>query len=144
MSDHPIELFDVNVLTALTLPAHVHHERALAHFRVTPAWATCAITEVGWLRLLMNPVVSGRTVSAVEALRAIASFRARPEWSLLGDAVSLSTPHVDVSVLVGSKQVTDFHLLELVARSGARLATFDVRLQEALAPTDREHVLVIT
>lgn len=144
MTNDGLELFDVNVLIALTLRQHVHHRRAIEHLAVTHRWATSPITEAGWLRLLMNPSVSGRPVPAIEALRAIGSFRTRSEWNFVPDDASLSAPQIDVSVLVGAKQVTDFHLVELAAGVGARLTSFDARLRDALAPADRHHVRVLT
>lgn len=144
MTNDRLELFDVNVLIAMTLRQHIHHRQAIEHLAVTDRWATSPITEAGWLRLLMNPTVSGRAVPVTEALRAIDSCRARSEWNFIPDDVSLSAPRIDLSVLVGAKQVTHFHLVELAARAGARLTTFDVRLRDALAPVDRHHVRVIT
>ena len=45
--------------------------------------------------------------------------------------------------MVGTKQVTDFHLVNLVAQNGMRLATFDGSLLRSLAEADRGHVYVI-
>ncbi|PJN94116.1 VapC toxin family PIN domain ribonuclease, partial [Amaricoccus sp. HAR-UPW-R2A-40] len=52
-----IFLLDVNVLIALTDPAHVAHDDAHVWFAETGrhAWATCPITENGVLRILGNP-----------------------------------------------------------------------------------------
>jgi hypothetical protein len=45
--------------------------------------------------------------------------------------------------MVGAKQVTDVHLVNLTAQNGMRLATFDGSLLRSLADADREHVFVI-
>ena len=50
---------------------------------------------------------------------------------------------VDTSVLVGHQQVTDLHLVNLAARHGGVLATFDATLPTWLAPADRRHVILI-
>src|SRR5713226_6496670 len=49
-----IALLDVNVLVALFDPAHVHHEAAHAWFGANRKnrWATCALTENGFVRVL--------------------------------------------------------------------------------------------
>ena len=51
-----VGLFDVNVLVALAWPNHVHHARALDWFREhSPlGWATCSITETGFVRVSSN------------------------------------------------------------------------------------------
>jgi predicted nucleic acid-binding protein len=49
-----VGLLDVNVLVALFVPEHQHHELALNWFAATAAtggWATCAVTELGVIRV---------------------------------------------------------------------------------------------
>ncbi len=50
-------LLDVNVLIALIDANHVHHDRAHQWFAAegVHAWATCATTENGLLRIVGNP-----------------------------------------------------------------------------------------
>ena len=52
-------LLDVNVLIALTDPAHVQHEPAHDWFARTGqrAWATCPLTENGLLRITHSQVI---------------------------------------------------------------------------------------
>ena len=49
-----VYLLDVNVLIALIDPNHVHHDRAHQWFAAegVHAWATCATTENGLLRIV--------------------------------------------------------------------------------------------
>ena len=56
---------------------------------------------------------------------------------------SLSDAMIDLGPLVGTKQVTDFHLVNLAARHDMRMATFDGSLLRSLADADRGHVFVI-
>jgi predicted nucleic acid-binding protein len=53
-------LFDVNVLIALFDPAHVHHESAHAWWKANQSsgWATCPLTENGFVRVLRATEVS--------------------------------------------------------------------------------------
>ena len=49
-----ISLLDVNVLVALLVPEHEHHASAqdwFAHEAVIDGWATCAVTELGVIRV---------------------------------------------------------------------------------------------
>lgn len=56
---------------------------------------------------------------------------------------SLVDSALDLTGLIGHRQVTDLHLLNLAARSGARLTTFDQRIAGALIPADRRHLRVL-
>jgi predicted nucleic acid-binding protein len=65
----PIDLPDVNVLVALFEPAHVHH--ALAHEWFAEArhkaWATCPLTQSGFLRVVTRPAYPNRRLTLFEA-----------------------------------------------------------------------------
>lgn len=139
-----VRLLDVNVLVALTVDAHVHHGAAhRALDRMPGAWATCPLTESALVRLLMNPATTGRRVAAVDAVAVLSAIRTQPGWTFIADATSLAEATIDHSVMMGTDQVTDFHLVNLAAAHHALLATFDSRLPGALVESDRRHVEVI-
>ena len=69
--------------------------------------------------------------------------RTDPRWRWLPDDSTLADPVIDLSVLVGHRQVTDLHLVNLAASAGLRLVTFDAGIAAALAKADRRHVLVL-
>ncbi len=73
-------LLDVNVLVALAWPTHMHHATAHAWFSQhgSRAFATCTLTQLGFVRISMNPVVVGEAVTAVDALRLAAQIAALP------------------------------------------------------------------
>lgn len=50
-------LLDVNVLLALFDPIHVHHEKAHRWWagNADAGWATCPLTQTGFLRIISNP-----------------------------------------------------------------------------------------
>jgi predicted nucleic acid-binding protein len=50
-------LLDTNLLIALAWPQHVHHGEAHAWFGKVArgAWATCPITQLGFIRISSNP-----------------------------------------------------------------------------------------
>jgi uncharacterized protein len=120
-------LLDVNVLTALFDETHVHHETAHDWFGANRAagWATCPITENGFLRVLTHPragVVDDRA-TVFASLRKFCGGRGHAFWH---DAVSLRDEKLfDASVIVSHRQLTDVYLLGLATRMGGRLATFD-------------------
>jgi len=54
-----VSLLDVNVLLALAWPTHVHHAAAHRWFAENHAmgWATCPLTQLGFVRLGIQPAV---------------------------------------------------------------------------------------
>jgi uncharacterized protein len=119
-------LLDVNVLVALFDAAHVHHEAAHDWFadNRTNGWATCAITENGFLRVLTNPQ-SGVTERAPVILESLRTFCASGHHVFWPDDLSLRDDVFDLSIAQGHRQLTDIYLLGLAAKMGGVLATFD-------------------
>src|SRR4051812_2877679 len=86
-------------------------------------WATCPITESGFVRVSANPKVLPSPIG-VEAARAVLStLRAAHGHRFLSDDVSITD--ADVPRMSGYRQVTDAHLLALARRQRVRLLTFD-------------------
>lgn len=123
-----VALLDVNVLVALFDPDHVHHELAHDWFadHGAKAWATCPITESGFLRVLTNPAYHGaelRLAALTPLLRRFCASRGHHFWH---DAVSLRDPkQFDLSLVGGYRQLTDVYLLGLARQKDGCLATFD-------------------
>ena len=129
-------LLDVNLLVALAWPQHVHHESAHAWFkrRGRQSWATCPLTQLGFVRLSSNSRIVPDAVSPREAmalLREITALRGHRFWP--DDAVPTAQSIFDRVALVGHRQVTDAYLLALCVARNGRLATFDRGVQELLA-----------
>lgn len=142
MSD--LHLPDVNVLVALLHPDHVHHTAARAWFAAANRFATTPITEAGLLRLALNPAVAGLRVEATAALESLRSLRRHPRAVFLPDASTLAEPVVGVVGLVGFRQVTDLHLVNLAAANSASFVTFDTRIRPVLLPADQKHVVELS
>lgn len=137
-------LLDVNVLLALSWDQHVHHAVAHERFPALSEWSTCSVTESGLVRLLLTPQVVGRTVTGAEALAQLEAIRRVTGWVFLDDSTSFAAPSIDLRVLMGRRQVTDLHLVNLAATHGVKLVTFDASLRDALVPADRDHVEIWT
>ena len=136
-------LLDVNVLVALSITTHVHHASAHSALSEMPAWSTCPVTEIGLLRLLLNPAVTGQDRSVDDVLAVLRGMRADARWSFLVDDSSPAEAVTDVDVIASHRHMTDLHLLDLAARKGAVLATFDASLAAIVSPRDREHLEVL-
>lgn len=118
-------LLDVNALVALAWDSHVHHAAIRRWFddRAREGWATCPITESGFVRVSSNPKVLTHAISVAAAQAVLRSLRATPGHHFLTDQVSITDD--DVPHLVGHRQVTDAHLIVLARRHTTRLVSFD-------------------
>jgi uncharacterized protein len=135
MGDTPLAIPDVNVLVALTNPSHVFHIEAHRWLATVERYATTPVTESGLLRMLLNPAVTAQSVSAEQALSVLRGVRADPRADFLPDDTSLAAANLEMHGLAGHKQVTDWHLLNLAARHGGVLTTFDRKLARTVAST---------
>jgi toxin-antitoxin system PIN domain toxin len=121
-------LLDLNILTALLWPTHEHHDVAHSWFdaRGDAPWATCSLTQLGFVRIVSNPAFSQDALSpadAVALLGANLDHAVHEFW-----AESLQVPSAVKGMeakLQGSKQLTDAYLLALAHRRKGVLATFD-------------------
>jgi uncharacterized protein len=123
-----IALLDINVLVALAWPAHVHHELATRwfHRNQQAGWATCPLTQSGFVRVSSNPRVIPGAKSPRESISLLRWILALPHHVFFSDDVSLVTSKfVDPARLTGYRQITDAHLLGIALRYGSRLATLD-------------------
>ena len=121
-------LLDVNALVALAWDSHVHHARMRAWFAAngSSGWATCPVSESGFVRVSSNPKVLPSPIGVAAAIGVLSALRSAGAHRFLDDDVSLSDD--DVPEISGHRQVTDAHLLTLARRRATRLVTFDTRL----------------
>ncbi|KAA1245032.1 PIN domain-containing protein [Mycobacterium simiae] len=118
-------LLDVNALVALAWDSHIHHARIREWFatNASQGWATCSVTESGFVRVSTNPKVLPCPIGVADARRVLATLHNADGHRFLSDDVSLVDD--DVPTIFGHRQVTDAHLLTLARRRGVRLVTFD-------------------
>jgi uncharacterized protein len=142
-----VALLDVNVLVALFDPDHVHHELAHDWFADNrPAgWATCPVTENGFLRVLANPAYHGVVTRPPDLLARLRRFCASGHHVFWPDQVSLRDLAVfDPAFIAGPRQITDVYLLGLAKAKAGRLVTFDGRIPlKAVRSADRSLLHVI-
>jgi toxin-antitoxin system PIN domain toxin len=126
-----IGLLDVNVLVALIVPEHQHHDVALTWYTGdrNEGWATCAVTELGVIRVCAQ-LPGGAWPperTADQLLILTADGRAHEFWP---DALSPAVMP-EVRMAQTGKQLTDRYLLGLARRHGGKLVTFDRGLSSA-------------
>jgi toxin-antitoxin system PIN domain toxin len=112
-------LLDANVLIAVTVTDHVHHDVVEDWFtRRSEPFATCPLTEGAFLRFLLR--AGGTARDAIEILRGLRAAEDHDFWT-----APLGYDDIDMRGVVGHKQVTDAYLAGLARFRGGRLATLD-------------------
>ena len=127
-------LLDANVLLALTWPTHQHHAQAHRWFAAQAhrGWATCAFTQLAFIRLSSNPAYSTDAVSPREAATQLG------EWTSLKSHHFWPSPGADDHGLyaqaIGHRQVNDAWLVAVARRNSGRLVTLDARQVTSTVP----------
>ena len=120
-----VGLLDVNVLLALAWPNHQQHHEARGWFQSegNSGWATCALTQLGFIRLSSNPAFTPAAVSPMEAAELLSRWTQHPGHHFF------ASPRADQSSIFarsfGHQQVNDAWLVRTAAQNGGRLVTFD-------------------
>ena len=134
-------LLDTNVLIALLWPSHARHERAVRWFARQRAkgWATCPLTEAGFVRIVSNAAFSRDAVTPREAAGVLAANTAAKDHAFWPDEWPFAQAIAFAGArLVGHQQVTDAYLLGLALRRGGMLATLDERIAALTEPRSAE------
>ena len=139
-------LLDVNVLVALAWPNHVHHAAARGWFEEhrEDGWATCPLTEAGFVRVSSNPSVVRHTVTPLDAigvLEKLTRLESHAFWPL-----DQSIVHLPQSIgvrLQGYRQITDAVLLAAAMQRSGQLATLDKGMEGLVQESERATLFVI-
>lgn len=124
-------LADVNLLLALGWSHHTNHRAARAWLNglaKDDMLATCAITELGFVRISVQPAFGSADIAT--AKRTLAHFRtAKRGHMFVSDALDADALPAWVKT---AKHTTDGHLLALANQHGAKLATLDAGIPGAV------------
>lgn len=134
-------LLDTNVLIALLWPSHAHHDLAAKWFgrHRSRGWATCPLTEAGFVRIVSNPAFSRDAVTPREAADLLAANTAAADHVFWPDNQPFAAAtEFTGQRLVGHQQVTDAYLLGLALKQGGVLATLDERIAALTTPKTAE------
>jgi uncharacterized protein len=138
-------LLDVNVLIALLWPPHESHARAQRWFaqNARHGWATCAMTQAGFVRIVSNPAFSRRAVSPRDALEVLRGSLQHPRHHFWTEDIAVTESLAQFGRrLLGHQQITDAYLLGLAIQKKGRLATLDARLSSLLPEQSAARTLV--
>lgn len=112
-------LLDANLLVALLVDDHVHHDRAEQWLSdLDGEFASCPITEGALIRIVLQ---GGGTV--VGALESLGSLRTNHRFEFWPDDLPYGS--VDMTGVIGHRQVSDAYLAGLARSREGSLATFD-------------------
>lgn len=119
-------LLDANVLVALAVVDHVHHNAAATWLSSADSFATCPITQGALVRYLLRAGSSAR--EAIAVLESMTIDRRHTFW-----ADDLSFDAINLTGVVGHRQVTDAYLAALARSRRGSLVTLDAGLLAAHA-----------
>lgn len=120
-------LLDTNVLLALLDAHHLDHGRAREWLgsEIAHGWASCAITQNGFVRIISQPRYPN-PVSPAQAIDRLAAATGTQHHAFWPCPVAITdSSAVDASRVHGPNQVTDVYLLALAVANAARLVTLD-------------------
>ncbi|HMQ54575.1 MAG TPA: VapC toxin family PIN domain ribonuclease [Anaerolineae bacterium] len=122
-------LLDINLLLALSDPMHVHHDLAHHWFAQTGhhSWATCPLTENGFVRITSHPKYPNRpgdVATMLEILRQLCEVEGHEFWA---EDISIRNL-LEPGAIISPSHITDIYLLGLSLHKGGKLATLDQRI----------------
>lgn len=111
-------LLDANVLIALVVAEHEHHDRAAVWLAGVEEFAVCPVVEGALVRFVLRIGESAST-----AAHLVEQVKGHGKSQFWADEISYAD--LDLRDLQGHRQVTDVYLASLAASKRSRLATFD-------------------
>ena len=117
-----IWLLDGNVLVAMSLNGHPHHDRVHSWLKTIrkDTFASCPVTEETLLRLHIQQA-NDKTAEA--AWKVLEDLRNHPKHVFWPE--NFSYTEISHTRLTGHRQITDAWLAELAKRNEGKLATLD-------------------
>lgn len=116
-------LLDANVLIALSVEEHDHHDRVSRWASGVDRFALCPIAEGALIRYLIR---IGEQLATATGL--LTQMHAMPQVDFWQDSISYA--EADLSRVRGHAQVTDAYLVGLAGAKGGILATLDEGLAQ--------------
>jgi uncharacterized protein len=139
-------LLDVNVLIASVDEGHVAYKAVHAWLQDLAGthWATCPLTEAGFVRIISSIQFHDYPVELAEAFQLLTTIIERPGhhfWPM--DITFLDAVRPFRRRLFGHRQVTDAYVLGLTIKNKGRLVTLDRGIEALAGETYRQHVTVL-
>jgi toxin-antitoxin system PIN domain toxin len=138
-------LLDVNFLVALAWPNHMAHAQAVAWFleNLKTPFATSPMTEAGFIRISMNPLIVSEQISLKEAMSMLETYRTRYKHVFWPDALSVFEALSMLKPLSGHRQITDAYLLSLAIANKGILVSFDKGIAAIVPEQFRDRLVIV-
>jgi len=114
-------LLDVNILLAYGWKAHPDHIACKNWLNSTSSFATCPISELGFIRISMGPAFRA---SYDDSLKTLKNITSKPG----AECIPCDIPVTTMPAVTSYKNTTDSYLVALAQQHAFRLATLDQRL----------------
>lgn len=137
-----IYLLDVNVLVALMWTNHEQHQAAWDWHRSHRqyGWATCPITQAGFVRVSSNPRTFPDAPSPAKSVEILESNLKHPTHRFWKDEIPFAKAVKPFAVrFTGHQQTMDAYLFGLAIHKRSVLATFDTSIA-ALVEENSPHL----
>src|SRR5258708_21296326 len=125
-------LLDTNVLIGLAWQNHDDHLKLKHWMKQVASFATCPITQGGFVRISSNPAI-GFSNGPTDAFRALDMILADSRHVFWPDDLSFGGAEVRRELMRGHTQITDKYLVALAWNRRGSVATLDVGLAKAFA-----------
>jgi toxin-antitoxin system PIN domain toxin len=137
-------LLDVNLLLALSDPMHILHQSAHRWFgeKGRQAWATCPLTENGFIRIASHPNYPNRPGDVTAVLTILRQLCDAPGHHFWSEDISI-LQILEPDALITHIQITDLYLLGLAVHKRGKLATLDQRIPAAAVRGGRKALELI-
>lgn len=141
-----MRLLDISVLLALCDPNHVHHSAAHPWFERNSeqGWATCPLTENGFVRILSHPRYPGAPGTVTACIELLRQFCRHPTHQFWPDEISLLDACFHLQHIAGPAQITDVYLLGLAMRRNAKFVTLDQHISGRAVEKGKQHLEIIS
>jgi len=120
-------LLDINVLLALLDADHIDHARCREWLEaeIHQGWASCAITQNGFVRVISQPRYPS-PIPIAQAVDRLSGATRQSHHEFWPCELSLLDKNlIDATRVHGPRQVTDVYLLALAVSHRGRFVTFD-------------------
>jgi len=119
-------LLDINLLLALMDPMHIHHDAAHRWFANygQSSWATCPLTENGFVRIASHPNYPNRPGDVPAVFAILRQLCEAPGHRFWAEDISI-LEILEPNAIITHAQITDVYLAGLAVHKKGKLATLD-------------------
>lgn len=125
-------LLDTNLLIALGWTTHEHHSKATRWLGGVTSFATCPLTQAGFIRISLN-LALGYASGPADVFRSLDSMLTDPRHVFWPDDLSFAGSQLTRRRIQRHSEVTDHYLVALARHHSGVVATFDAPLARAFA-----------